>query len=157
VRDATLCFLVRGKPPTEILLGYKKTGFGAGKWGGFGGKIEAGETVAKAAIREMEEETGVRVSPQALRPMGVLSFYFPARPTWSLVVYPFLASAWQGEPSESDEMLPAWYAADCIPYDQMWQDGAHWLPRILAGERIRACFTFGEDNESVADVMIVTL
>jgi 8-oxo-dGTP diphosphatase len=41
---ATLCFLMRGNPPSEILLGLKKVGLGQGKYGGFGEKIEAGET-----------------------------------------------------------------------------------------------------------------
>jgi 8-oxo-dGTP diphosphatase/2-hydroxy-dATP diphosphatase len=34
-----------------ILLGLKKRGFGEGKWNGFGGKIESGESVIQAAIR----------------------------------------------------------------------------------------------------------
>ena len=37
----------------EILLGFKKRGFGAGKWNGFGGKVEAGETIEDAAKRWM--------------------------------------------------------------------------------------------------------
>ena len=39
-----------------MLLGMKKRGFGTGKWNGFGGKVEVGETVADAAQRELEEE-----------------------------------------------------------------------------------------------------
>jgi len=46
----TLAFVRR---PGEILLGYKKRGFGAGKWNGFGGKVEIGETVEDAAKRLM--------------------------------------------------------------------------------------------------------
>ena len=37
--------------PSEILLGYKKRGFGARKWNGFGGKVEIGETIEEAAKR----------------------------------------------------------------------------------------------------------
>lgn len=33
--------------------------------------------------------------------------------------------------------------------EQMWQGDIHWIPRILAGERVQGCFTFGEDNETV--------
>jgi len=44
----TLAFVRR---PGEILLGYKKRGFGAGKWNGFGGKVEIGETIEDAASR----------------------------------------------------------------------------------------------------------
>lgn len=41
--------LVLRKP--QILLGLKKRGFGEGKWNGFGGKVEFGESVIQAAIR----------------------------------------------------------------------------------------------------------
>lgn len=37
--------------PQRILLGMKKRGFGAGRWNGFGGKLQAGETVEQAARR----------------------------------------------------------------------------------------------------------
>ena len=46
MRDATLVMLVRGDPPQELLLGMKKARFGAGKYNGFGGKVEPGETIA---------------------------------------------------------------------------------------------------------------
>ena len=36
--DATLILILKGQPPTDILLGYKKIGFGQGKYAGFGGK-----------------------------------------------------------------------------------------------------------------------
>lgn len=34
---------------TLVLLGMKKRGFGAGKWNGFGGKVQPGETIEEAA------------------------------------------------------------------------------------------------------------
>ena len=43
----------------QLLLGRKKRGFGEGKWNGFGGKLEPGETVEEAAVRELQEESGV--------------------------------------------------------------------------------------------------
>jgi 8-oxo-dGTP diphosphatase len=152
--ESTLCLLVRGDPPREVLLGLKKRGFGAGKVTGFGGKVEAGETAAAAAVREVAEEIGVGLRRADLVPVGRLTFLFPARPTWSQVVHLFLASRWAGEPAEGAEMAPAWYPVDSLPLDRMWQDGACWLPRVLAGEQVRATFTFGPDNESVAGIEI---
>lgn len=35
----------------KILLGFKKRGFGAGKWNGFGGKVEPGENIVNCAKR----------------------------------------------------------------------------------------------------------
>jgi 8-oxo-dGTP pyrophosphatase MutT (NUDIX family) len=37
----------------------KKRGFGNGKYNGFGGKVENGETIQQAAIRETIEESGL--------------------------------------------------------------------------------------------------
>jgi 8-oxo-dGTP diphosphatase len=152
MQKATLVFLVREGPPREVLLGLKRVGFGAGKYTGLGGKVEAGETVEQAAARELEEETGVKVLTEALRPVGSLAFLFPARPAWSQMVTVFLVERWAGEPVESAEMNPVWFGVDELPFEQMWEDGAHWLPRVLAGERIAAWFTFGEDNESIEEV-----
>ncbi len=147
---ATLCFLVKGQPVSEILLGLKKAGFGAGKYNGLGGKIQAGETVESAAIREVEEEAGVKISE--MQDVGRLTFLFPARPEWNQVVHVFLARSWKGEPAESNEMKPAWFSASQIPFERMWQDDSHWLPLVLGGARVRASFTFKDDNESIDHV-----
>jgi 8-oxo-dGTP pyrophosphatase MutT (NUDIX family) len=149
MRDGTLCILIRENPGTEVLLGFKKVRFGAGKYAGFGGSVEQGETIPAAAIRELEEEAGVRVPPESLQRVGHLTFLFPARPSWSQVVHVFVACTWDGEPVESEEMTPTWFPINEIPYEHMWQDAAYWLPPILAGHRIRARFTFREDNETV--------
>jgi 8-oxo-dGTP pyrophosphatase MutT (NUDIX family) len=149
VRDATLVMLVRGDPPQELLLGMKKARFGAGKYNGFGGKVEPGETIAEAAARELVEEAGVRVAPGQLAPVGHLTFLFPHRREWEQVVHVFAADAWQGTPVESEEMRPRWFRVDQIPYDEMWDDDRHWLPHVLAGERIRATFVYNADNETV--------
>lgn len=50
--------LLKDVAENKVLLGYKKRGFGEGKWNGFGGKLEPGETVAEAALREMKEVSG---------------------------------------------------------------------------------------------------
>jgi 8-oxo-dGTP diphosphatase len=154
VKETTLCLLIKEDPPRRILLGFKKEGFGAGKVTGFGGKVEPGETPAAAAIREVEEETGIRVTIDDLQAVGQLEFLFPKRPAWSQLVHVFLSKRWAGIPREGREMRPAWYAFDEIPFEQMWHDGSYWLPRFLAGERIRGRFVFEADNETVADVVI---
>ena len=46
----TLVFL-RDVPNKRILLGYKKRGFGIGKWNGLGGKVETNESITEGAKR----------------------------------------------------------------------------------------------------------
>ena len=154
MKETTLCLLVDGDPPRRVLLGLKKEGFGAGRITGFGGKVELGETLREAAHRELHEETGLLVSPGDLQSVGELVFLFPKRPAWSQRVHVFLSRSWIGDPQEGREMKPAWFGVDDLPFGQMWQDALFWLPRFIAGERIRGSFVFDDDNETVVDATI---
>ena len=152
MRDASLVLLLKNHPVAEVLLGYKKIGFGQGKYTGFGGKVEPGETVAEAALRELTEETSVTVNPTNLKFTAILEFYFPHKLAWSQRVFVYTARHWDGIPAESNEMIPHWFAVDQIPYAQMWDDGHYWLPFVLSGEKFQARFTFNADNATVKNV-----
>ena len=45
-----------------------------GVWLPPGGELQAGETPLEAAVRELEEETGLRVAPGALVPLGTHAY-----------------------------------------------------------------------------------
>ena len=64
MRDTSLVYPVDGQG--RVLLGRKKRGMGLGKWNGFGGKIEAGETMRQCAVRELREECGLIARTQDL-------------------------------------------------------------------------------------------
>ncbi len=137
---------------TEVLLGYKKTGFGAGRWVGLGGHIEDGEEPAAAAIREVEEESGLIVAGPALTHMARLTFVFPYRPSWDQTADVFTATEFTGAASESDELVPRWFPAAAMPFDSMWDDARYWLPLVLSGRRVTATVTFAEDNATVGAI-----
>ena len=42
--------LVYIRDEENILLGLKKRGFGTGKWNGFGGKVQPGESILQGSI-----------------------------------------------------------------------------------------------------------
>ncbi len=140
-RNLTLVFIEKDG---EILLGMKKRGFGAGRWNGFGGKLQAGETLEEAAGRETEEEVGI--APRSLEKRGVLEFEFEGN-SEILEVHVFKAGEWTGEPRETEEMWPEWFKISEIPYDDMWADDKIWLPLFLDGKKFKGWFSFNENDQ----------
>jgi 8-oxo-dGTP diphosphatase len=150
-KAVVLCFLLRDTPDggRQVLLGHKKTGFGTGKIVGPGGKVEPGESLAEAASRELQEETGILAQPRHLKEMGAVLFEFPSRSEWDMHATVFVGRRWSGEPTASCEIDPEWFDVGRLPVEQMWQDAEHWLPRFLAGERFNVRITLAQDHESV--------
>jgi 8-oxo-dGTP diphosphatase len=136
---ANLLFLQRGD---EVLLIRKKRGIGAGKINAPGGKIEPGESAAEGAVRETEEEVGLRAG--ALREMGELHFQFVDGLALHCTV--FHSTEFSGEAIETAEAIPIWTRLDAIPYHEMWEDDIHWLPQMLDGQTFRGYFEFDDDK-----------
>ncbi len=151
-KPCTLVFLRRGD---EILLAMKKRGFGAGKWNGSGGKVEQGETVEQAMIRECEEEIGV--VPLKFRKVAVHDFRGVANgEAWGNIGNTYICDEWRGEPHETEEMAPKWFRLSEIPYDEMWQDDKLWLPLVLDGKLLETTFTFDKDDAMTShDIRVV--
>jgi 8-oxo-dGTP diphosphatase len=139
VEKATLLFVLRDG---QILLIDKKTGLGAGKINGPGGRIDPGETALHGAIREVQEE--LCVTPMGVREAGEL--YFQFIDGYSLHGTVFIASDFTGELCETHEAAPRWTSLDRIPYERMWADDALWIPLMLRSERFRGYFIFDGDR-----------
>jgi 8-oxo-dGTP diphosphatase len=55
-----------------LLLQRQNTGFEDGKWSVVAGRMDGGEEVISAAIREAWEESGVEISPNEIKIVGVM-------------------------------------------------------------------------------------
>ncbi len=148
-RKYTLTFLLRDD---QILLAMKKRGFGADKWNGVGGKLEEGETMEQAMVRECQEEIGV--TPKAYSKVAFHDFILGADTAepWHQWVDAYLVTEWEGEPVETEEMAPQWFKIDAIPYEKMWDDDIHWLPLVLEGKLLETSFTFDSDDHMMDKV-----
>jgi 8-oxo-dGTP diphosphatase/2-hydroxy-dATP diphosphatase len=144
-KELTNAFLIS---EGRVLLGFKKRGFGQGKWNGFGGKIEAGESALGAAQREMREEAGVTMA-DPVRLGTVLYRYDGMDKVLRVAVFRATAIAGGEQPRESDEMLPRWFPLDQVPFDQMWADDKHWYDLLVRGVPFDASFHFAADMETI--------
>lgn len=154
-RRVVLCFLFRLPGGTrEVLLGLKRTGFGAGRVVALGGKIDGAESALSAAVREVGEESGIALTPSEVHDAGHITWSFPSRPDWNMAASLFTADAEEAVPVACEEIEPRWYPVAEIPWQSMWKDAPYWLPSLLQGERVDARIVMDADNESVADAVV---
>ena len=140
----TVMTVVLVRQGTRILLGMKKLGLGVGRWNGFGGKVEQGETIEEAARREAKEEASIEVG--TLKPVGVCEFHSPVRP-FVIQLHIFETKEFTGAPTESDEMRPQWFGLNALPTDAMWKSDLLWWPLYVEGKKFKGRFVFDtEDN-----------
>lgn len=140
----TLCIIHNRN---KLLLGMKKRGFGQGRWNGFGGKAEEGETIEEAAKRELFEEAGIKA--RNIEKLGIIDFSWKGK-TDVLEVNIFKAREFEGEPKESDEMRPQWFDVKDIPFDSMWKDDKYWMPLFLENKKFKGKFIF-DDKDNILD------
>lgn len=137
--------LAIAKRGETILLAMKKRGFGEGWWNGYGGKVEAGESIVESLEREIREESGGLI-PKKLEQKGTLWFEFEGKPEL-IEVHLFEIVEFEGEPSETEEMRPEWFHRDEIPFEKMWPDDPYWMPLFLEGKKLEGYFFMTADKK----------
>ncbi len=144
MKFTTICFCLKDD---QILLAMKKRGFGAGKWNGYGGKVQELESIESATIRELNEESGLSAKESDLELSAIIDFYFDN--VFIFQSHVFILRKWSGEPVETEEMRPQWFLQNALPFSEMWASDKHWLPPILNGEKIKGSFYFNKDGSAV--------
>lgn len=80
-----------------------------GLWEFPGGKVEPGESLVAALVREIAEELGIELLPAALEPLS-----FAASPADPHVVLLYTCRQWSGQPRCLDGEAIDWFAADAL-------------------------------------------
>lgn len=126
-----VCGIVPSADRTGLLLFRRSNRPGVafpGMWCLPGGKAEEGETLLDAAVREVAEETSLRV--KAIRFVGEIAFARPVVPNPLTIAY-FLVSAYEGTPCACEAGTLAMF----VP----WAD----LPRLPLTPGSLAVLSFG--------------
>ncbi|MFI7002243.1 NUDIX domain-containing protein [Nocardia sp. NPDC050175] len=108
--------LLMSRGERVLLARRRNTSFGDGEWNAPGGRLDDGEDVLTAVIREAEEEIGVRVERDDVR--MVASMHIQSPPGQALIVFIFHTDTWSGEPQnlEPDRCSDLrWFDFDDIP------------------------------------------
>lgn len=141
--EATLCFLIK---KGQVLLSMKADNIGKGRWNGYGGGIEGGETLRQCIVRELGEEAEVVPVEGFIEKVAIVDFHNTKSDGKKFVcrVHVYLAKKWLGEPRETKEMLtPTWFDVNNLPIDRMMPADRVWLPQILGGKKIMAEAHYG--------------
>lgn len=115
---ATIAVVIRGE---EVLLVRRANPPDAGRWGFPGGKIEIGETIQEAAVRELCEETSVRGEPlQAFAALDAFDRDEGGALRHHYVLLAVLCRWIAGEPSAGDDALEVgWFKISDLENDAL--------------------------------------
>lgn len=99
IQDGQVLLVRRANPPD------------AGRWGFPGGKIEQGETVSDAALRELSEETGIKAEAQRIfTAIDVFEQSSNGAPGRHFILIAVLCRWVSGQPVAGDDALEArWF------------------------------------------------
>ena len=131
MRNTTLCYIERGDEYLMLHRVKKAVDENAGKWIGVGGRFEEGESPEDCLLREVFEETGLRLT--AWRYRGIVRFISDE---WGEEdMHLFTADGFEGKLHESDEGVLAWKKKDEVLTSLPIWEGDRIFLRLLAQDR----------------------
>lgn len=140
---ATLCYVKRDGQTLMIYRNKKPNDMHKGKWNGLGGKFEPGETPEACAIREIYEESGLRVVEPELR--GFLTFpAFSDDEDWYAFV--FVATEFTGQLIDSPEGDLHWIDDDKVLDLNLWPGDRIFLKWLTQDSFFSGRFDYDDGN-----------
>lgn len=116
------------KDDGTVLLAQRPEGKSfAGLWEFPGGKVEVPETPEAALVRELHEELGLIVAPEALKP---LTFVSENCATFHLLMVLYVVRQWENDPIGREGQTLAWVSAEDLGTYPMPKADAPLIPHI---------------------------
>ena len=128
-KKMTLAYLIKDGKWLMLLRNKKENDINEGKWIGVGGKVEEGESVEQAAIREIEEETGYIVDD--IEYCGEVLFLYDIAPAERIYVYQ--SRNFHGEEIECTEGSLSWIKEEDIMDLSLWEGDRIFLKKMMEG------------------------
>ncbi len=126
MKNTTLCYVEQDGKYLMLLRNKKKQDENAGKWIGVGGKFEEGESPQDCLLREVQEETGLRLTQYRFR--GIVTFVSDRYETEYMHL--FTAHGFEGERIPCDEGELRWVEKEEVLSLPLWEGDREFL-RLL--------------------------
>ena len=152
VIPSTLIYIFCEKKVLMIHRVKKNQDFHKGKWNGIGGKLELNEDPLAGAVREIAEETGIKIEEKALLPMGTLTFpSFKATEEQDWICFIFRADL-PGKISdysliETTEGHLEWHPQEKVLELPLWDGDPTFIPYVI--ERKPFLGTYWYENKKL--------
>ena len=118
MRNTTLCYLSRGRDYLMLHRVKKENDENRDKWIGIGGKFEEGESPEDCLLREVREETGLRLLRWSYR--AIVTF---VSDEWGTeYMHLFTSDSWEGAlRQDCEEGELAWIDRDALLTKPIWE------------------------------------
>lgn len=147
---ATLCYIRNQGKTLMIHRTKRENDMHKGKWNGLGGKFEPGESPEDCIIREVYEESGLRIKSPAMK--GFITFPgFANDEDWYAFV--FVAEQFEGELIENEEGFLEWIDNDKIMDLPLWEGDRIFLPWLNQPDFFSAKFVYKDGRLVSHDVI----
>lgn len=114
---STLCYITREDEVLMLYRNKKKNDVNEGKWIGVGGHFEMGESPEECVVREVREETGLKLNSYAFR--GFISFQTDKNDYEYIAL--FTSDDFEGEITPCNEGELAWIKKTSVKDLSLWE------------------------------------
>lgn len=130
MKMTTLCYMEQDEKFLMLHRTKEKEDPNAGKWIGVGGHMEKGESPEERLLREVFEETGLRLTKYQFR--GLITFVSDEAEREEMCL--FTATEFEGELHDCDEGELAWIPKEKVQALPTWEGDAIFLKLLLEEE-----------------------
>lgn len=150
--NTTLCYIERDGAYLMLHRVKKKNDINHDKWIGLGGKFEQDESPDECLLREVYEESSLRLT--SWRARGIITFVNTEAPTEYMHL--FTADAFEGEPGACSEGVLEWVSKNILDELTLWEgdriflrllreDAPFFLLKLCyEGDALRSAFLNGQ-------------
>lgn len=125
--ETTLCYIFKDDQVLMLYRNKKENDVHEGKWNGLGGKVEVNETTLECVIREVLEESGLKI----VEPILIGACYYSNFNGIEEMMYVYVAKQYEGKISECDEGELHWMMKNEIMNLNVWESDRLFLPYVL--------------------------